>query len=624
MLSRMMPRLLPSRFLTALLLVMALLVVYVPTLQTIPNGSDHYYMIDVGETQVVLNVWGTLHPTGYPVYLMTGGALVALFRLFGANPALAASLVSLVWGLLGLLLLYNLARHLTKRSLLAAALALVYGLTRTVWIHADIAEIYSFGLVLLLLLLTFALWQPPIRGRIGLLALLGGLAVAHHRAMAMAAPALVLAVWPDLVRTPRTLPRRLLSYLLLGLAGFLPYIYLPLRAWAGAGWVYGDPGTWQGFWDQFMGTEASRFIGAPSTTAGLLRNVEIVNTVLVTDLTLPGIVAGVVGLVIGILRPERRRTALVFVLLGLASYAFHAALYTDVLSALILQITVSLAFGWLFLVEGLIDWAARRGAAAGLLAYAAAGLAAAGLGATLFAQNAPFITELTRDPTGLDTIALAEQSPPGSTLMIAWGHHHFAVGYARDVLGELPGVELVDHNADFARIVRERPLITPDFTFYERPISWWQDRIGAPVYIHAVAPSLIEIGLEPEAAGDVAGLDSVDSSLTCSDDQIQLHVTWAAPQTPGEDLSVFVHLLAADSSVLAQADQSAPVYGWRPLTSWMPGEAVRDIYVLPWVEGAAAVRYGLYHQRADGSFENLVSHTILLACAAQAQEAGGA
>ena len=603
-----------SRLWAAVLLVLALLAVYLPTVQTIPNGSDHYYMIDVGETQVVLNVWGTLHPTGYPLYVMTGGGLVALFRLFGANPAAAASLVSPLWGVLGLLLVYALAAHLTRRPLLAATAALLYGLTRTIWIHADIAEIYSFGFVLLMLLLMIALWQRPVRGRIYGLALLGGLAVAHHRALALVAPALLLAVWPELVHEPRTLPRRLLAYLLLGLAGFLPYLYLPLRAWAGAGWVYGDPGTWPGFWDQFFATEASRFIGAPGSAAGLLRNIELVNTVLVTDLTLPGIVVGLVGLVIGVVQPKRRRAALVFAVLGLVSYVFHAALYTDVLSALILQVTVSLVFGWLFLADGVVTSAARQGLAARLAGYAAAGLAAAALGGVLITQNGPFIRGLTQDSTGLETIMLVGQTPPGSTLMIAWGHHHFAAGYARDVLGQLPDVELVDHNADFASLARERPLITPDFTFYERPISWWHDRLGAPVYLRAVAPSLVQISLEPEPADAVTALDAAEVSVYCDDSRIMLNVTWVAPSTPTEDLSVFVHLLDAGGALLAQADQSAPVYGWRPLTSWMPGEAVRDVYALPRQLGAASIRFGLYHQLPDGSFENKVEHTLPVNC----------
>lgn len=36
-------------------------VLYLPTLQTTPNGGDHFYMADVGETQIVLNLWGPRH-----------------------------------------------------------------------------------------------------------------------------------------------------------------------------------------------------------------------------------------------------------------------------------------------------------------------------------------------------------------------------------------------------------------------------------------------------------------------------------------------------------------------------------------------------------------------------------
>jgi hypothetical protein len=77
---------------------------------------------------------------------------------------------------------------------------------------------------------------------------------------------------------------------------------------------------------------------------------------------------------------------------------------------------------------------------------------------------------------------------------------------------------------------------------------------------------------------------------------------------------VFVHLLDADNNVLAQDDQSAPVYGWRPLTGWVADEVVRDVYVLPRLSGAVAVRYGLYEQRADGSFNNVVEYRLPVEC----------
>src|SRR5687768_7045911 len=156
-----------------------LLALYLPTLQTIPNGSDQYLMIDVGEAQIVLNTWGTLHATGYPLYVMSGNLLVMLFRAAGVSPAAASALVSLVWGLVALGLIYALALNLAETAanagkdktlpyrnivgVLAMLVTVLFGLTRTVWVHHVIAEVYTFGLMLLALLHLLALWRGEIR-----------------------------------------------------------------------------------------------------------------------------------------------------------------------------------------------------------------------------------------------------------------------------------------------------------------------------------------------------------------------------------------------------------------------------------------------------------------------------
>jgi len=204
----------------------SLLVVYLTTLQTIPNGSEHYYMIDVGETQNVLNQWGTLHATGYPLYVIVGNVLVAGMRALGVSAATAPGVTSLIYGMIALGLIYVLAVHVVEPStgemegtpnpfpydkhdsgflqryqhfLLAGGMVLLFGLTRTVWVHNSIAEVYSFGLMILAGLFLIALWQEPIRGRVYWLALLGGIGAFHHRAIAMGAPALVFAVWSEIV-----------------------------------------------------------------------------------------------------------------------------------------------------------------------------------------------------------------------------------------------------------------------------------------------------------------------------------------------------------------------------------------------------------------------------------------
>jgi hypothetical protein len=596
-------------------LIAALLAAYLPTLQTIPNGSEHYYMIDVGETQIVLNVWGTLHATGYPLYVMTGSALVSALRALGAAPVVAPALVSLLWMALALALMYALACKLTGRVWLASAVVVLFGLTRTVWVHAIIAEIYSFGLVFLILLLLLALWTPPIPNRLYWLALIGGFAVAHHRALAMAAPALIYAVWPDIVAEPRKLPRKLIVCLLLGLIGFLPYLYLPLREWSGAAWVYGEPGTLAGLWDQFSGREASRFIGAPATLDGLIANFSLINSVLITDLTLPGLIIGLVGLVIGL--RTHRRAVITLILSAAVAYAFHVLLYTDILSALILPILLSMAFGWLFALEALFN-ASRQNRVVNLVV--AVCLCASAL--ALFLLNFDFISFHTRDATGLETIEVAKGAPPGSTLMIAWGARHFAVGFAKDVLGDLPDVTLVDHKADYT--TREGALVTPEYTFYNFPVSWWEEQLRAPVFLQAIAPYLVQIDTQPEQLSDEAeplasadnGVQVLAESVTCRESSAILNVTWYAPERPTRDLSVFVHLLNGGGELLAQADESAPVYGWRPMTSWEAGEIVHDVYPIPLdpLTLMETIRYGLYEQLPTGEFRNLIEREVPLEC----------
>ncbi|MDL1900526.1 DUF2723 domain-containing protein [Anaerolineae bacterium CFX9] len=606
------------RYAPALVFLIALLPltgVYLSTLQTIPNGSEHYFMIDVGETQTVLNVWGTLHATGYPHYVITGAALVSLLRGFGIDAATAPAVVSLLWMLAALAMIYALLLRFRLPVGIAAAVILIYGVTRTVWIHAVIAEIYALTLLICAALYWLALKPMAIERRLLLLSLLGGIGVAHHRAVAMLIPALLIAAAPEMLAAIRRKPVLLVACLALGLLGFAPYAYLPLRAQAGAAWVYGEPGTWAGLWDQFMGREAERFIGAPETLAGILANFGMINEVLLTDVSVFGILAGIVGLLIALRQPETRRAAFVLIVGGLTAYLFHGIFYTDILSALILIVTLSLAVGWGLLAHWLMTLiAARWNARTGTAIAAAAALAAA---LALVAANREFITGLTTDPTGLQTIALAEDAPPGSTLMLAWGARHFAVGFARDVLGELPYVRLVDHKADFAALLAagER-LVTPEYTFYNQPVTWWQEQIGAPVVLNAVAPRLVQITTTPELGARGEAVEVIEAALDCTPDRLIVHAAWGSARVPDRDLSVFVHLIDADGAVLAQDDQVSPVYRLRPLTSFAAGEIVRDVYALPRLANSAAVRFGLYESLPEGGFLNTLTHELPVRCEA--------
>jgi hypothetical protein len=201
--------------------------------------------------------------------------------------------------------------------------------------------------------------------------------------------------------------------------------------------------------------------------------------------------------------------------------------------------------------------------------------------------------------------------------MISWGTRHFAVGFAHDVLGKLAGITLVDHKADFGAILAHSRLVTPDYTFFSLPVGWWEERLGKEVYLRAAAPHLVEIDDFPEITSRFLPnpVNIFRESVVCAPDSIDLNVTWAAPQTPAQDLSVFVHVLDDEGNVIAQGDQFAPVYGLRPLTTWTAYELVRDVYPLPRLPNAKAVRYGLYRQLENGEFRNDYEFEVAVDCA---------
>ncbi|MCL4252321.1 MAG: DUF2723 domain-containing protein [Anaerolineae bacterium] len=596
-----------------------LLAIYATTMQTIPNGSGHYFMIDVGETQLVLNLWGSLHSTGYPLYVILGNILTSVMRFIGISPIIAPAIVSLIWGMMALTVLYILAYHYTKRAWLSAVVIGIFGLVRSVWIHQVIAEIYTFGLLIGAVLLLIALWKNPIRGRIYWLAFIGGIGVAHHRAIAMMIPALLFTMLPYFWEHRREMPKLVIISLLLGCIGFGQYLYMYLRGIAGGAWVYGEPQTLEGVWIQFIGLEASRFIGTPSTPEGLRQNFELVNSVLNTDLSAGVIFACLIGLMLGL--AHHRHLAIAMMLNGLVAYLFHVFFYTDVLSALILPVLMSLIFGLIFAGDyglRILENNFTEKITPAVL-HVCLIIVFTMTGIFLVGAHRPFIQDITTNPDGIKTINMLKHAPDDSVVMVTWGPNHFAAGIGRDLTGELAHLDLVDHKADYAQILAEnKRLITPDYTFYTQPPAWWEQRIGQ-IYPVAVAPNIVEIKTVPIMSDTppTEGIIAQEYRVVCDNERISLYVTWVTGDIPTEDLSVFVHGLSDNGNLIAQGDQPAPVYLWRPMTTWVAGEMVTDVYPLVYfphtLGNIQTIRFGLY-RIVEAGFENVVEYETAVDC----------
>lgn len=235
-------------------------------------------------------------------------------------------------------------------------------------------------------------------------------------------------------------------------------------------------------------------------------------------------------------------------------------------------------------------------------------------------RPAEFVSALTNDPYGEQAIAAATDIPRigEPVLMLPWGPRHTAVAFSKYVTGQNADLGLVTHKADFPALIRQgKALYTLRDTFYRFPLEWWDSVLGR-AYLRGESGGVIRILTEPVRVGlmafPVAPEISLGGQVVCQRaGVIYLRLIWAAEGKPTANYSVFIHLLGPEGdSPLAQADSSAPVYGWYPTTHWEDGEQVSDEYQIGLVAGAARLRFGLYTQPTPGQFVNYPADTLLI------------
>jgi hypothetical protein len=241
----------PSSFILKLagpLLALGSLFLYLRTMAPSLGGT-----IDSAEFQQATYTLSTVHPTGYPLYLMLGRLWIMIFP-FG-DPAFRVNLLSAIFAALAVWVLFAIIRRLTVSGgtmrhapiLAGAAGAALFAVQPVPWAQAGVAEINSLNTLLVgLSLLAMLEWSV---GRLPLPAVgfAYGLALSHHRQALLYFPIMFLLGFAAMRwGTPRRITGRqvALSVVLL-LLPFAAYLYIPLRS-----------GTWEGFWPQVLGESA--------------------------------------------------------------------------------------------------------------------------------------------------------------------------------------------------------------------------------------------------------------------------------------------------------------------------------------------------------------------------------
>ncbi len=147
--------------------------------------------------------------------------------------------------------------------------------------------------------------------------------------------------------------------------------------------------------------------------------------------------------------------------------------------------------------------------------------------------------------------------------------------------------------------------------------------LGAVLWISRPGPS-IQAPTGPALArlGDAIELVGADVSATqvSAGETVTLTLTWRSIAPAPRDLSVFVHVLAADGTVVAQSDKIRPVVAW-PTDRWPIGRSFTDQHLLALPVDLAPGRYrvavGLWdrltgaRQPVEGSPDGMATITEL-------------
>lgn len=600
-------------------------VLYLSTFQTHINGSDHPYATDVGEIQNALPRWGLIHHSGYPQYTALGSLFVTLLRGIGVPPAAATSLFSLLWGVVTVGLLVILAMDVGAPGPFAALGTLAFAISTSVWIDASLAEVHTMTLALTTATLIFALrfGRDGRRSDLLWLTFCFSQGVFHQRSVALLVPAAVILIWPHLLTIFRLGWRTVAAVIAISLLAPLTYLYLPVRVWTGADWVFGSPATWDGFWMLFFDNRADRIFAWQQSGAEWLARLRITWQILADDMPIWLLLLGLAGLLLPAVEKRRFRESLGLTLAWLPNLIITVLIWRNrVVDA---QLAAKLP---LLLLAGvglalILDWLWRRSRPVAAVASAAL------LAILLFQgwQTRPFVLSITRDRSVeaiVEAVEQVELSAVGrrATILVPWGGDYWALTYAQAFEGRLDRLRLVDHNADPRTIIEQLDrLLLPNQTLYIFPLSYWEDLLG-PLYLATAAPGVVEVSPFPvilpnEVPAEVnfdlqngLRIRQVEATWPAAD-RLLLTVYWEVVRPVADDYSVAVHLVAQDPpqserDILAQADKAHPVEGWYPTSRWRLGEIIRDRYLLPVPPDSSpvAVRISLYRSDPAAGFVN--------------------
>ncbi len=183
---------------------------------------------DITKFQFVGHTAGTVHETGYPVYLML--LWIATHVPVGSIAQRASGLSALLAAVSGALM-YLIVRRLGVRKTIAAAVSIGLGLSPVILFFSVVAEVYTLHLMLSLgIVLCLMAWEQDRRPRfLGAVIVLVAISFGNHMTTALMVPAILLFLW-SVDRRSAVNRWTVAAAALAGAAAVLSYGYVIWRA----------------------------------------------------------------------------------------------------------------------------------------------------------------------------------------------------------------------------------------------------------------------------------------------------------------------------------------------------------------------------------------------------------
>ena len=525
---------------------------------------------DSGEFQTVVATLGVAHPPGFPLYTLLGH----LFTwLPGLSPAYSLNLFAALTSSLTLYLVYLTAYRLTTHHGASITAVLALATATTFWSQATTANVRSltalFAAFILYHLICFRQADKKTADYHLLWAALGlGFGLTHHASllfMGLLFGFALLLFDPTFIRQPR----RWLRPILAGLAGLLPWLYLPWRASAGAEGAAGLA-TWTGFWDHVLARGFSGDFFYFAQPDLLWPRLGVMGNVLTFQFN--GWLLG--GMLLGGLWLLWRDRPLALLLVGsfglhtLITAVYRAPQTVEYMLPAYVPLVLMLAYGCAGFSE---QYSVSSVQFSVFSRRMTGGITAVFLTAVMLQgwHHYPSYAALSQQNPARDYAQPILEAAPADALILAHWHWYTPLHYLQTVEGQRPDVEVVfvyprgePYEQTWARLAQAgwengRSVITThyaDFLYDTLPPA---QPIGE-AYLFAqtpladlpsdFTPLTIELGEQIALTGI-----NLPPSLAVGETAVFL-LAWQPMEDWDEPLTLFAHLVGSDGQIYAQAD----------------------------------------------------------------------